>query len=213
MHMQMRLCCIYWTCVYVHRGSAWLLQSSGVPDRIPERAFARACTIWLNHRRSTKVLFSKIYIHKHRQTESWHLITVFVQLIFMMSQTFEIWILRNIQIIFSFFLSFFLSFTIQNFFLVCYMYKLFNFHSSQITLRLPFFILLFFFTNLWRSIEKSKSDFLLKRLCDLHQTNWVDKPLSSSDYHQPKKCQSKELWKSERGETRNWPKMSKRFFC
>ncbi len=31
-----------------------------------------------------------IYIHKHRQTESWHLLTVFVQQIFAMSQTFEL---------------------------------------------------------------------------------------------------------------------------
>jgi len=45
MREQMRLCCIYWTCVCVHRGSALLVQSSGVSDGIPERPFARACTI------------------------------------------------------------------------------------------------------------------------------------------------------------------------
>ncbi len=52
--------CIYWTCVCVHRGSACLIWSSGVPDGIPERAFARACMAWLNHSRSTKVLYSNI---------------------------------------------------------------------------------------------------------------------------------------------------------
>jgi hypothetical protein len=31
-----------------------------------------------------------IYIHKHRQIESWHLLTVFVKRIFEMSQTFEL---------------------------------------------------------------------------------------------------------------------------
>jgi len=61
---QMRLGCTYWACVCVHRGSAWLSQNSGMPDRIPERVFARACTIWLNCRRSTKVLFSNIYLGK-----------------------------------------------------------------------------------------------------------------------------------------------------
>ncbi len=60
--MQMRLCCIYWTCICVHRGSAWLTQCSGVLDGIPERAFAWACTTWLNHRGSAKVLFSNIYL-------------------------------------------------------------------------------------------------------------------------------------------------------
>ncbi len=31
-----------------------------------------------------------IYIHKHRQTENWHLLTVCVHQIFKMSQTFEL---------------------------------------------------------------------------------------------------------------------------
>ncbi len=51
----------YWTCVGVQWGSALLVQNPGAPDGTPERSFVRACTILLNHRRSTKVLFSNIY--------------------------------------------------------------------------------------------------------------------------------------------------------